>query len=234
MVCFLWYNEFGDRMKCDIRYVGKLRTGTSQYYCSTHKSFASDKNGKKLDSCLCEYKELFDNVWNLKENNIQSITIVYENILEKKVPKIIVNGKEFVGVFLYDTSILHYKDLGGMMLSRLNHIPLEIISCSHCNHYHSDNGKFAYTPHRTHLCLYCGHLFRVKERNIGNEFSMIYDIPDIKLENEKISVDEMCRVEYDLFSGKFLINGKAGNTIFYRGKEILLVEFLNELLENEF
>lgn len=221
-------------MECNIKYVGKLRTGTSQYYCSTHKSFASDKKGNKLNSCLCTYKKLYDTTLNLKEEDIKSIQIIYENILENKVPKVMVNDVEFNGVFLYETSVLHYKDLGGMMLSRLNHIPLEIVSCSHCNHYHTDNGKFAYTPHRTHLCLYCGHLFRVKERNIGNEFSMIYDIPYIKLDDNRIVVDKTCKIEYDLFAGELFVNGKVGDKIFYQEKEISLVDFLNKCLENEF
>ncbi len=221
-------------MKCDIKYVGKLRTGIPQYYCSIHKSFASDKDGNKLDNCLCKYKDLFEHSFDLKNNSVESIKIVYENVLENQVPKVFINEKEFYGVLLYDNSILHYKDLGGIMLSLLNNIPLEVVTCSHCQHYHSDNGKFAYTPHRTHLCLYCGHLFRVKERNIGNELSIIYDIPKIKLENNSILVDKVCMVEYDLFSGELLINGEAGNTVFYKNKEISLVDYLSQCLENEY
>ena len=221
-------------MKCDIKYVGKLRTGIPKYYCSVHKSFASDKDGNKLDSCLCKCKDLFEQSFDLKNNPVESIKIVYENVLENQVPKVFINEKEFYGVLLYDNSILHYKDLGGIMLSLLNNIPLEVVTCSHCQHYHSDNGKFAYTPHRTHLCLYCGHLFRVKERNIGNELSIIYDIPKIKLENNSISVDKVCMVEYNLFSGELLINGKVVDKVFYQEKEIPLVEFLNSVLEDEF
>lgn len=157
-------------MKCNIEYVGKLRNRMPQYYCTIYKSFASDKKGNKLDECLCNYKEIYDNVLDLKENNIESIEIIYENILKNVVPKIFINNKEFNGTLKYNDCILCYKDLGGILLSKLNAISLEKVRCSHCKHYHSDNGKFAYTPHRTHLCLYCGHLFRVKEKNIGNEF----------------------------------------------------------------
>lgn len=221
-------------MKCDIKYVGKLRTGIPQYYCSIHKSFASDKDGNKLDNCLCKYKDLFEHSFDLKNNSVESIKIVYENVLENQVPKVFINEKEFYGVLLYDNFILHYKDLGGIMLSLLNNIPLEVVTCSHCQHYHSDNGKFSYTPHRTHLCLYCGHLFRVKERNIGNELSIIYNIPKIKLENNSILVDKVCMVEYDLFSGELLINGEVGNTVFYKNKEISLVDYLSQCLENEY
>ncbi len=221
-------------MECNIKYVGKLRNGTPQYYCSTHKSFASDKKGNRLEECLCSNKEQYNNKLNLKETKIKEIKIIYHNILKNTTPKIYINDKEFDGVLEYDNCVLSYKDLGGIMLSKLNNIPLEVVKCSHCNHYHSDNGKFAYTMHRTHLCLYCGHLFRVKEKNIGNEFSIIYDIPDIKLEDKKIIIDDICTIEYDLFSGNLLVNNKNINKISINEKEINITDFLNEILKDEF
>lgn len=220
-------------MKCDIKYVGKLRSGTPQYYCSTHKSFASVK-GEKLDNCLCNCKDLFDTSFDLEKKKVDSIKIVYENILENKVPKVFINQKVYYGVLKHEKSILHYKDLGGMMLSRLNQIPLEVVTCSHCHQKHSDNGKFAYIPHRTHLCLYCGHLFRVKEKNIGNELDTIYDIPSIQLEENRIDIDKECRIEYELFSGELLINNQKANRVLVDNKEVLIIHFFNELLENEF
>ena len=140
----------------------------------------------------------------------------------------------FDGVLEYNNSILGYKDLGGIMLSKLNSISLEKVKCSYCNHFHSDNGKFAYTPHRTHLCLYCGHLFKVKEKNIGNEFDIIYNIPNIKLNNEVVCIKNSCCIEYDLLSGLFHVNSKNADKIFIKDKEISIIEFLNNALENEF
>lgn len=221
-------------MKCNIEYVGKLRNGTPQYYCSVHKSFASDKKGNKLEECLCDNKELYNNRLNIKETNIENIKVIYPNILKNVIPKILIKDKEFNGVLEYDNCILNYKDLGGIMLSKLNSIPLDIVKCSHCNHYHSDNGKFAYTPHRTHLCLYCGHLFRVKERNIGNEFSFIYNIPDIKLEKSMINIDNECSIIYDLFNGSLSVNNQNVNRISIKDKEIDVIDFLNNILANEF
>ena len=221
-------------MKCNIEYVGKLRNGTKKYYCTAHKYITSDKEGNRLKECLCNYKELFNNCLNLKEYNIKSIKIIYENILKSLVPKIIVNNKEFNGVFKYDNCLLTYKDFGGIMLSKLNRIKLETIKCNHCNHYHSDNGKFAYTPHKTHFCLYCGHLFRVKEKNIGNELELIYNIPNIKLKEELIVVENNCYVEYDLLKGLVHINNKNCDRIFMKGKEISIIEFFNYILQNEF
>ncbi|MCI8308921.1 MAG: hypothetical protein HFJ45_01605 [Clostridia bacterium] len=221
-------------MECNIEYVGKLRNGISQYYCTIHKSFAYDKKGNKLKECLCNYKEMYNNILDLKENNIEKIEIIYENILENVVPKIFINNKEFTGIFKYDNCILCYKDLGGLMLSKLNKIPLEGIKCSHCNHYHSDNGKFAYIPHRTHLCLYCGHLFRVKEKNIGNEFDFIYTIPFIKLNENTIKIENNCCVKYDLFKGNLIINYSEVNKILIKNEEVNVIDFLNNTLKNEF
>lgn len=221
-------------MKCDIKYVGKKRTGVEQYYCTTHKEYASDKTGKMLDECLCNYKELFDKSINVRDVNIESIKIVYSNILDNTVPKVFINNEEFKGVLKYDDSILTYKDFTGTMLARLNNIDLEEVRCNHCKKLHSDNGKFAYMPHRVHLCLYCGHLFRVRYKNIGNELTMIYNILDIKLDEKTVNIDDKCLIEYDLFNGVLLVNGESVNKIIYKGKEISLVDFLNDVLEGEY
>ena len=221
-------------MKCNITYVGKKRTGKPQYYCIKHKEYASDKEGNKLDECLCNYKDLFDNPIDIKETNIKSVKILYSNILEDTIPTVLINNEEFKGVLKFDNSILTYKDLTGTMLSKLNNVPLEIVKCNHCNQPHSDNGKFAYTPHSTHLCLYCGHLFRVRERNIGNEFTMIHNVPDIKLDNKSINIENNCLVEYDIFKGTLLVNKENVNKISIAGKEISVVDFLNKLLKDEF
>jgi len=221
-------------MKCNIEYVGKSRQGTSKYYCTVHKSFAYDKLGNKLDECLWSNKEIYDNRLNIEQKKIKNINIKYENILENVIPKIIIDNNAFNGILEYDNCILTYKDLGGILLSKLNNIPLEIVKCSHCGHYHSDNGKFAYTPHRTHLCLYCGHLFRVKEKNVGSELAMIYDIPKIKLKDKLLKIEDYCCVEYDMLKGILLINKENVNRVLFKDKEFDVVEFLNHILGNEF
>ncbi len=221
-------------MKCSIEYIGKSRQGITKYYCTVHKSFAYDKLGNKLDECLWINKEIYNNRLNIKQTEIKNISIKYENILESVIPKITINNNEFSGVLEYDDSILTYKDFGGIMLAKLNNTPVEIVKCNHCGRYHSDNGQFAYTPHRTHLCLYCGHLFRVKERNIGSELAMIYNVPEIKLKAKLIKIDDYCCVEYDMLKGTLLINDQNVNRVLFKGEELEIVEFLNHLLENEF
>ena len=120
------------------------------------------------------------------------------------------------------------------MLSKLNNIPLEMVKCSHCGRYHSDNGQFAYTPHKTHLCLYCGHLFRVKEKNIGSELAMIFNIPKIKLKDKLLKIDDYCCVEYNMLNGNLFINKQNVNSVLFKDKKLDIVKFQNHILENEF
>ena len=96
-------------MKCNIEYIGKSRRGTNKYYCTSHKAFAHDKLGNKLDECLCINKEIYNNKLNIKSNLIKNISIRYENILGDVIPKIIINGNEFNGVLGIGIDQL-YKD----------------------------------------------------------------------------------------------------------------------------
>ena len=114
-------------MKCSIEYVGKLRNGIPQYYCTIYKSFASDKKGNKLGECLCNNKKAYDNRINIQDSHIESIKIIYEDILKNTIPKIIINDKVFDGVLEYNNSILGYKDLGGILIMEnllIHHIEL--------------------------------------------------------------------------------------------------------------
>lgn len=221
-------------MKCNIEYTGKLRIGRPQYFCTTHKHLAVDKSGNKLPECLCTYKELFANRLDLKTNKITSIKIIYDDIFISKIPSVYVNENLFNGVLVYDDSVLTYKDLGGIMLAKLNNVKLENVACHHCGKMHSDNGQFAYKPHRTHFCNYCGHLFRVQDANISQELETIYDIPMLKLANREITIGNKCQIEYDLFTGTILINKEVGNKVIINNKKIDLQEFLNDALKNEY
>ncbi len=221
-------------MKCNIEYIGKSRQGIPKYFCTAHKAFAYDKFGNELDECLWINKELYDNKLDLKPDEIKSIIVKYENILESVIPKIIINKDEFHGVIEYESCRLTYKDFGGILLAKLNDVPLESVKCSHCDHDHSDNGKFAYSPHRTHLCNYCGHLFRVKEKNIGSELATIFDIPKIELKENLLQIENSCCVEYDMLRGTVLVNHQNGDKVLFKDKQIDLVAFINSILENEF
>ena len=221
-------------MKCNVEYIGKLRSGKPQYFCTTHKSLSCDEKGEKLDVCLSNIKESFTNVFDLNKDNITSLVLVYENILTNQIPNIYINDKLHTGVFKYNEEILTYKDFTGILLARINNIKLEQEVCKRCHKYHSDNGLFAYTPHLIHFCNFCGHKFRAKHANISHELDIAFDIPSIKTSNQEIKVTGNCDLKYDVFKGILLINEMIGNTVNINDKKLSILEFLNECLKKEY
>jgi len=221
-------------MKCQINYIGKQRNGIPKYWCSIHKYIASDKQGNPLIKCLCPYKELFNNIIDVNKENLKSIKLIYNNIFTSKKPQIYVNNKEWKGVLKIGTSLLNYKDFTGIFLAKLNNIFLEKVYCNHCHKFHSDNGVFAYTPHKTHLCLFCGHMFKVKTPNISHELDVVFNIPSISLLDNIINIEEECSISYDLLKGELLINNQKGNIVIYKKKKWTCIEFINNLLKDEF
>lgn len=219
-------------MHCDIQYVGKMRNGVPKYWCLTHKALASDKKGNKLETCFSEQKDRYQKRLSLQESKIESIQLFFANLLKNEIPILYINGVVFNGVLTYEDMLLDYKDFVGFFLAQLNHTHLEKVCCSHCKHYHSDNGKFAYTPHKTHLCLYCGHFFREKEANIGSEIAMIFSFPKVNLGSLEIEIGDILSLTYDMLSGSVLINGQKIDTIIINNKKEKLIDFLNRKLED--
>lgn len=131
-------------------------------------------------------KQIKENDMKIDKERVKEIKIEYPNLLETKNLYIYINGEKINTLIIIEDSILTTKDFGGLLLSKLNNINIQTVKCSKCNKYHSDNGKFAYTKHRTHLCLYWGQLFKVEEKNIGNEIPLYFNIPNIILSDKSI------------------------------------------------
>lgn len=218
---------------CHIKYCGKDENGINRYWCLTHKDVASDKDGHPLKECLCNYKEIYDNKIKIESKNV-SIKAIYKNALEEIKPIIYLNQKEENYALEIKDSILDFKDIGGLMISKLNSIKLIPSFCSYCGKPHTDDGVFAYTPHAKHLCQYCGYFYNVEKANIGNEFSLFFDVPDINLEEGKTEIEDTLCLEYDVFKGTLLTNGKNVNKVKVKGKIIYLKAYLNELFKDEY
>lgn len=218
-------------MKCNIEEV--IWNDERKYYCTTHRSPAFDKENNKLEKCLSKNKSAYDNIIEMKKEDIKEIVLIYPNLLESVKGKILINDRE-IGILKIDNSIFEVRDFGGLLLSLLNDITLKEEKCPICGHIHSDDGKFAYSPHDTHLCMYCGNLFDVKEANVGNELSTIFDIPKIELKNNMIDVKEKCILKYNVLKGSLEINEEDCNKIIINKKEYLLVDYLNKLLYDEY
>lgn len=219
-------------MKCDIHYI-QNNEGVP-YWCLAHKTKGTEVDGNAPTICDCKYKERYENIVKMNSREIENIKIVYSNLNKNSNVSLFINGEEFKGILKLENSIIDLKDYGGLMLSKLNNIHLEASKCPLCGGMHTDNGMFAYTPHSKHLCIYCGHFYKVEEANIGNELALYFDFPNISLEDNVVDIEEKCEITYDLFKGEVLINKESCNKVKRNNEEIDLVSFLNEKLKEEY
>ena len=70
---------------------------------------------------------------------------------------------------------------------------------------HNDNKLSAITPHRKHMCQYCGREFYCKVENIGSEFIKYLKIPKIDYTNKTEEITEKFPLSYDILEGKIYI-----------------------------
>ena len=68
----------------------------------------------------------------------------------------------------------------------------------------------------------------------GNEFVLFFDVPYIKEEEGIVNIDKELELEYDVFKGLLLINGKKVNKIELENKVIGVKDYLNELFKDEY
>lgn len=217
-------------MKCIIKEVNW--NGIKEYYCTTHRSLAS-KNGIKLKERISNNKEAFGNIVKMNKEEIKEICLIYPNLIESTKGTILVNGK-IIGILQIDDSIYEVRDFGGLLLSLLNDVEFEVEKCPLCGHIHSDDGQFAFRPHNPHLCMYCGNLFEVKKANIGNELNTIFNIPKINLKEDIEVISDKLELKYDILKGIVTINGNIINKIILNKEELLLKDYLNKRLYNEY
>lgn len=219
-------------MKCNIQYI-KDNEGLN-YWCLSHKTKATEVNGKKPIFCDCQYKNRYKNIVRMAPEEIKNIKLIYPDLKNNTNVKLFINNKEFNGTLKIENSIIDLKDYGGLMLSKLNNIILESSKCPYCNGIHTDNGFFSYTSHSKHLCIYCGHLFEVKKPNIGNELELYFNFPSINLEDGVSIIDDKFELVYDLLNGKINVNNVSCKKVILDGNQIDLIEVLNDVLKNEY
>lgn len=219
-------------MKCNIRHLED--NNGLDYWCLSHKTKATAVDGHKPTYCDCKYKERYENIVEMRIEDIKNIKIIYPNLNNNTNVNVFINEQEFDGILKLKNSIIDLKDYGGLMLSKLNNVDLKASKCPYCGGMHTDNGMFAYTPHNKHLCIYCGRCYKVEEANIGNELALYFDFPNINLEDNTILIDEKCEVRYDLFTGDLFINNISCQKVQLNNKEVDLAAFLNDILKKEY
>lgn len=219
-------------MDCKIEY--RKNNDGLEYWCLQHKTKATGVDGNAPTKCDCQYKERYKQIVEMLPEDIESIKIIYPDLNKNTNLKIFINEQEFDGILKIKNSIIDVKDYGGLMLSKLNNIALETSECPHCKGKHTDNGKFAYTPHSKHLCIYCGRFYNVEKANIGNELALYFNFPNIDLEDNRVIINEKCEISYDLLNGNLLINGVSCKYVEKGNKKIEVVAFLNDKLKEEY
>ena len=219
-------------MDCKIEYIA--HNNGLEYWCLTHKTKAAKIGDNFPTECDCKYKERYNEIVEINPEDIKSIQIIYPNLNESTNVSLYINEKEFLGILKIKNSIIDLKDYGGMLLSKLNNIILETSECPVCKGKHTDNGQFAYTPHSKHLCIYCGRFYDVEKANIGNELALYFDFPKIQLEENCIDINKKCEVNYNLCTGKVLINNESCKWVEKENKKIDLKNYLNDALKEEY
>ncbi len=218
-------------MECDIKYAGKWDE-EEVYYCINHHKKASI-NGEKLAECICPDKKKFENGLRINKENVESIVFTYPDLLNSVNSVLIINGEE-TSVLYIGNSMIEKRDFGGLLVSKLNNVNLEVEVCPNCGHIHSDDGQYAYKAHNPHLCAYCGKFFHVDHPNIGNELATIFNIPDVELIDRCVEITSKLNVEYDVLNGRVLVNGICCDKIKINDELYYLKDFINEKLYNEF
>lgn len=104
------------------------------------------------------------------------------NRLEDRVLRAAINWRQ-------ELKVKHEKDCGchlcwrlGALVDKLilkieregRRIPGEELNCPKCDKSHVDKGYWARRPHSTHLCLFCGHEWRLDRivRGIAPKFNL--------------------------------------------------------------
>ncbi len=199
-------------MNCNIDYIGKFRNGKKKYWCKAHKSLAPDDK-----ICTKSNKDLFDNPIHLNKENVTSIVLTINDANYD----LQINGEPINKVVIIDNSILELKDFIGLMLLKINNIPVEEVHCKRCSHLHSDNGYFAYTPHKKHLCNYCGHEFIGSHKNVSHELDVLFSIPEINYDFRSTNAT----IEYDFLECSLKTSFKNYEA---------LKEYVNEYFKNSY
>lgn len=80
----------------------------------------------------------------------------------------------------------------------MTQIIVENLNCPHCGEPHHDIDKWALDPHRTHLCLHCGELFKGSVRGVSHPIFI-----DMTKPNDVEYIQKNYRNIIDMLSSEF-------------------------------
>ena len=78
-------------MKCDIHYIPS--NDGVPYWCLAHKTKGTEVDGVAPTICDCKYKERYENIVEMKPEEIKSLQIIYPNLNKSTNVAIFINGE---------------------------------------------------------------------------------------------------------------------------------------------
>jgi transposase-like protein len=189
------------RRDCLIESVGKQRNGNSRYWCTVHRSPATARYGKRMDTCEGAYREGGGGeileidpadypggiaLWGAVDPVYDTMGIPAEKGIHVHA------RREPLGAKVHDKSfsevrVPYARDLierryasitqetgVAYYLSRFLGRHITTLYCTYCGDAHLDAEWFAIKPHRRHLCHGCGRQFSA-ERSISNPVMAVRD-----------------------------------------------------------
>lgn len=184
--------------ECDVVFVGRERNGTPRFWCRRHFASATSTNGEQLECCKKSNLTEIDEIsrLNLNPDDFQggfavwgALPPAYNTSSEPEDFGVHVHArgvpdpkaKKEIDDTYKAIEVAVEKDLFGprselistdvavaYFVSLAFNLEPKVIHCSHCNRLHLDEGIYAVTPHRKHMCMYCGRDFYDDERAVGN------------------------------------------------------------------
>jgi hypothetical protein len=186
--------------KCDIRPVGKNRSGTRRYWCIAHRADASTKTGHPAAQCRYAHVEQVETsevrrlvlsdypggvaIWGAVPPVYDTTTLPMERGIHvharnsSNSEKVIDDSFRKVQLE-FDQGGRHYSisieelDALYFLVSSIFRFEVEQVKCTHCGDSHLDKDWFSVHPHRTHLCAACGRFFVHESITIGNPLARL-------------------------------------------------------------
>lgn len=214
---------------CRIEQVGKQRNGRPRHWCSVHKASATGRHGIRLDQCelayrSIEHRNVFDleiqdwpagvALWGAVEPVFDTTSLppdVGVHVHARLVPgpnKDIdqtfdaVRIKNRRNLFDDDEIIITSETAVNYYLSKFMEREIKHLYCIRCGEPHLDAGYFAITPHRSHLCHGCGHIFRDTAKFVSNPIALLQERTDIsRAHHETVLAIEKLDIQQSDFPG---------------------------------
>ena len=187
------------RAQCQIRDVGKARSGHSRFWCVAHGANATGRYGACLSQCERAHLDIDPALvldldlerypggialWASVDPIIDTTTLPPERgvhvhareeaggkkIVDDTFPAVSVAYKR--DLIDYGRALITHETAVSYYVARFLGREITCLFCTYCGDPHLDAEFFAIKPHRRHLCHGCGRYFSVEQRTISNPLAL--------------------------------------------------------------